>query len=225
MYEFVHAAPETATTPARTAHTASRAGYEAVVLRNHFDVEEGADTYPSYDVPDEPAIPVQEGVEVRPDGVESLHQGIRRAEREGAAVVAVHSGDETVNRAAIQADVDMLAHPNRGRGRSFDHVLAREAADAGVAVELTLAPVLRGSGGERVKAIRDLQATLKLVRKYGTPFVVSADPRTHLHIRSPRELRAVARLVGIEDNEFDRGTNETPADLLSDGDEPVEVVG
>ena len=223
MYEFVHAAPETRTTPARTALTASRAGYDAVVLRNHFDAD-GEDAYPFYDVPDKPAVPVHEGIEVRAEGVEELHEGVNRAEMEDAAVVAVHGGDETVNRAAIEAGADLLAHPNRGRGRSFDHVLAREAADAGVAVELSLASVLRASGGERVRAIRDLQTTLRLVRKYGTPFVVSADPRTHLHIRAPRELRAVGDTVGIGDDEFDRGTEETPARLLADDDAPVEVV-
>lgn len=203
---------------------ASRAGYDAVVLRNHSNAEEGVDAYPSYDVPDGPAIPVHQGVEVRADGVEALHEGVRLAEREGAAVIAVHGGDEPINRAAIEARVDLLAHPNRGRGRSFDHVMAREAADAGVAVELSLAPVLRSSGGERVSAIRGLNTTLKLARKYGTPFVVSADSRTHLHLRAPRELRAVARLVGVEDDEFDRGTAETPARLLNDEEGPVEVV-
>ncbi|MFP4189312.1 MAG: RNase P subunit p30 family protein [Halobacteriales archaeon] len=221
MFEFVHAAPETQTTPARMAYTAERAGYDAVVLRNHFDAR---GDYPSYDVPDDPSVTVHEGVEVRADGVETLHEGVRRAESEGAALVAVHGGDETVNRAAVDADADLLAHPNRGRGRSFDHVLAREAAEAGVAVELSLAPVLRASGGERVRAIRDLRATLKLVRKYGTPFVVSADARTHLELRAPRELRAVACLVGIEDDEFERGVEETPRELLADDDAPVEVV-
>jgi len=222
MYEFVHAAPETRTTPARTALTAARAGYDALVLRNHTD----ADDYPSFDVPDDPPVPVHEGVEVRAENVEELHEGVRRAEREDAAVVVAHGGDESINNAAVDAGVDLLAHPNRGRGRgrSFNHVLARDAAEAGVAVELSLAPVLRASGGERVEAIRDIHETLKFVRKYGTPFVVSADPYTHLQIRAPRETRALARLIGIEDDEFERATHETPATLLEDDDSPVEVV-
>jgi len=223
MYEFAHAAPETRTTPARMALTAARAGYDALVLRNHTD----ADDYPSFEVPDDLPVPVHEGVEVRAEDVESLHESVRRAEREDAAVVVAHGGDESINRAAIGAGVDLLAHPNRGRGRgrSFDHVLARDAADAGVAVEIALAPVLRSSGGERVKALRDLRATLRLVRKYDTPFVVSADPDTHLQVRAPRETRALARLVGIEDDEFERATKETPERLLADDDESVEVVG
>lgn len=221
MHDFVHAAPETATTPARMAQTAAHAGYDAVVLRNHFNPD---DAYPSYDVPDGTGIPMHEGVEVRADGVEPLHEGVRRAERGGAEVVAVHGGEEALNRAAIQADVDLLAHPNRGRGRSFDHVLAREAAESGVAVELSLASVLRSSGGERVEAIRDLHTTLKLVRKYGTPFVVSADARTHLELRAPRELRAVAYLIGIDEEEFDRATDETPRRLIEDDGADVEVL-
>lgn len=222
MYEFVHSAPETHTTPSRMALTVARAGYDAVVLRNHTDVDE----YPPFDVPDDLPIPVYEGVEVRAKNVEEMHEGVRRAEREDAALIAVHGGDETINRAAIDAEADLLVHPNRNRGRgtSFDHVLAREAAEKGVAVELSLAPVLRASGGERVEAIRDLHTTLKLVRKYGTPFVVSADPYTHLQVRASRETRALARLVGIGDAEFERATEDTPERLLKDDDTPVEVV-
>lgn len=201
--------------------TAERAGYDALVLRNHTD----ADTYPSFDVPEDPAVPIHEGVEVRAEGVEELHERVRRAEREDAVVVA-HGGDESINRAAIDAGVDLLAHPNkgRGRGRPFDHVLAREAAEAGVAVELSLAPVLRSSGGERVEAIRGIHETLKFLRKYGTPFVITADPYTHLQVRGPRELRAVARLIGIGDDEFEGATHETPERLVADDDESVEVV-
>jgi len=228
MYEFVHAAPETRTTPTtpttptRMALTAERVGYDAVVLRNHT----GADEYPSFDAPDDPPVPVHDGVEVRAEDVEEMHEGVRRAERGEAAVIAVHGGDETINRAAVEAGVNLLAHPNkgRGRGRSFDHVLAREAAENGVAVELSLAPALRSSGGERIKAIRDLRTTLKLLRKYNTPFVVSADPYNHLQVRAPRELRALAHLVGVEDDEFERATDETPARLLEDDDAPVEVL-
>lgn len=204
------------------AHTAERAGYDALVLRNHTD----ADGYPSFEVPEDPAIPIHEGVEVRAESLEELHEGVRRAKRQGAAVVVVHGGDESINRAAIDAGVDLLAHPNRGSGRelSFDHVLAREAAESGVAVELSLAPVLRASGGKRVEAIRGIHETLNFVRKYETPFVVSADPYTHLQLRAPRELRALARLVGIEDEEFETATNGTPALFLKDDDDSVEVV-
>ncbi len=215
MYEFVHAAPETCATPSRVAYTAARAGYDAVILRNHSDADEA-------EVPDETHVPVYEGVEVRANNVEGLHEEVRRYE--DADIVAVHGGDEAINRAAIDAGVDLIAHPSRGRGRSFDHVLARKAADEGVAVELSLASVLRSSGGERVGAIRDIHELLMLSRKYGTPFVVSADPRDHLELRAPRELRAVARLVGVEDDEFGRATTETPERILADNDAPVEVV-
>lgn len=224
MYEFAHAAPETHTTPARMALTAERAGYDALVLRNHT----GADEYPEFDVPDDAPVPVHEGVEVRAEGVESLHEGVRRAEVEGTDLIAVHGGDSSINSAAVEHDgVDLLAHPNRNRGsgRSFNHVLAREAAENGVAVEFSFAHVLRKSGGERVKVLRDIHETLGLIHKYGTPFIITADPYTHLHLRAPRELRALARLVGFGDDEFERATCETPESLLADDDEPVEVVG
>ncbi|MDZ7688179.1 MAG: hypothetical protein U5J64_05550 [Halobacteriales archaeon] len=77
MYEFVHAAPETRTTPTRMALTAASAGYNALVLRNHTDTDE----HPSFDVPEDTPIHVHVGVEVRADGVEELHETVKACRR------------------------------------------------------------------------------------------------------------------------------------------------
>jgi len=220
MYEFVHTAPETNTTVRRFALTADRQGYDALVVRNHYSPDTDIQSLP--EVPDDTEIPVYEGAELRAGNVESLHHGIRKAEGANLNLIAVHGGDESINRAAIDAGIDVLAHPNRGSGgktrggRSFDHVLAREAAEEGVAVEFNLTSVLRGSGGERVKKLRRIHETLKLIRKYDTPYVVSGDPFSVLELRGPREVRALCELIGFEPDEGHAGMCENAEELLND---------
>ncbi|MEF8976334.1 MAG: RNase P subunit p30 family protein, partial [Halapricum sp.] len=103
-----------------------------------------------------------------------------------------------------QPAVDVLAHPMVGEG-DFNHVLAKAAARNGVHVELSLRRVLRADGGERVQALRDLRKLRELLADADAPFVVSTDPRSHLQLRAPRELRALGDVLGFDEGEIDTG--------------------
>ena len=194
MYEAVHARPDGRSTVARQALTAAEYGFDGIVVRNHGD--EPADYDPeaiseAYDVD------VATGIEVRADdpSVASGYVGNYRPER---TVVGVHGGDPQMNRFAVeQTAVDVLAHPMRGDG-DFNHVLAAAAAENGVRVEFSLAPVLRQEGGSRVRAIQDLRKLRELVADADAPYVVSADPVGHLQFRAPRELVAVGETIGFD---------------------------
>ncbi|RXK51297.1 RNase P subunit p30 family protein [Halorientalis pallida] len=203
MYESVHARPDGESTLARQALTAAEYGYSGVVVRNHgdrpceADYDEIAETY---------GIDVVDGVEVRADDP-SRASGFVGSYREEKTVVSVHGGDTRLNRFAVeQAAVDVLAHPMDGG--DFNHVLAKEAARNGVRVEFSLARVLREQGGTRVRAIQDLRKLRELVETYDVPYVVSVDPTTHLHLRAPRDLRAVGEVIGFSDEQIAQGLRE-----------------
>jgi len=204
MYEGVHAAPDGASTVSRLALTASEYGYDGVVVRNH------GDSPASYDpgaVREEYGVDVVTGVEVRASDP-SRASGFVGSHRADATVVAVHGGDPAINRFAVeQPAVDVLAHPMAGEG-DFNHVLAREAADNGVRVEVTLRPALRREGGRRVRALRDLRKLWEILDHYDAPYVVSADPHSHLQLRAPRELRALGDVVGIDPDDVAAGLAE-----------------
>lgn len=203
-YAPVHARPDGDSTVARLALTASEYGYDGIVVRNHgdapaaFDRDAVADTYD---------LDVVEGVEVRADdpGRASGFVGNHRQDR---VVVAVHGGSEAINRFAVeQPAVDVLAHPLRGDG-TFDHVLAAEAAENGVRVEVSLRDVLSERGGRRVRRLQDLRRLREVIEAYDVPYVVGADPRSHLAMRAPRELAAVGEAVGFERAAIDEGLRE-----------------
>jgi ribonuclease P/MRP protein subunit RPP1 len=203
MYEAVHARPDGASTVSRLARTASEYGFSGLVVRNHGDSRHDADLDRVRDRYD---IDVVDGVEVRADDPSraSGYVGNYRPER---TVVCVHGGSNRMNRFAVeQPAVDVLAHPMDGG--DFNHVLAKEAARNGVRVEFSLARVLRVEGGRRVQAIQDLRKLRELVDYYDVPYVVTGDARSHLHLRAPRELRAVGEAVGFTAEQIDAGLAE-----------------
>ena len=204
MYEGVHARPDGESTVARMALTARDYGFDGIVVRNHGDLPA---SYDPATIPEEYGVDVVTGVEVRADDV-SRASGFVGSARDDQTVVAVHGGDAEINRFAVeQPAVDVLAHPMRGDG-DVNHVLAQAAADNGVRVEFDLGPVLRGEGGERVQAIADLRKLREILTQYDVPFVVSANARSHLEVRAPRELQAVGEAIGFTEGEIEAGLEE-----------------
>lgn len=198
-YEAATAHPDGDSTVARLARTAAECGYEGLVVRNA-----DAAGYDPDAVAAEYGVDVVSGVEIDVDEPSRAagHLGnVRSGTRTDYTVVAVAGGSGEMNRFAAGNDrVDVLARPLRGAGE-FDHVVADEARQHGVRVEFDLSVALRRSGGDRVRALQGLRRLREIVLDRGAPFVVSARPRSHLQVRSVRELVAVGEAVG-----FDRET-------------------
>lgn len=204
MYEAVHARPGGESTVARLALTAADCGFDGIVVRNHGDAPAG---YDPAEVAEAYGVDVVTGVEVRAEDP-SRASGYVGNHRRDHEIVAVHGGDPAINRFAVeQPAVDVLAHPTAGDG-GVNHVLARAAADNGVRLEVSLAPVLRESGGSRVRAIAALRTLAEVIDQYDAPYVVSADPRNHLELRAPRELAAVGEVLGVDDGWVNEGLAE-----------------
>lgn len=204
MFEAVQPVPEGDTTAARFAATAADYGYEGIVVRNRggspieYDADRIRETYD---------VDVITGVEIRaPDP--SRASGHLGTLRETTPIVLLGGGTKALNRFAVEQDrVDVLTRPLAGDGE-FDHVLAREAADHDVRVEVNFERILRTRGGTRVQAIADLQRLRRLLTHYDVRFVVSAAPNTHLQLRAPRELIAVGEVVGFDRAQIEAGLAE-----------------
>lgn len=204
MYAAVHAHPDGDATVARQALTASEYGYDGIVVRNHGDAQ--AD-YDPVAIAETYGVDVVPGVEVRAEQP-SRASGFVGNYREDRPIVAVHGGAAAINRFAVdQAAVDVLAHPLAGDA-DVDDVLVRTAADNGVRLEVSLRPILRATGGTRVRAVDALQRLWQLVEAYDAPYVVSGDPRSHLALRAPRELSAVGAQLGIDGDDVRAGLVE-----------------
>ena len=113
-----------------------------------------------------------------------------------------------MNRFAVEhPPVDVLAHPMAGDG-DVNHVMANAAAENGVHLEVSLSRILRADGGARVQAVRDLRKLREIVEACGAPYVVSADPYSHLQLRAPRELAALGETLGFSAEQLTTGLAE-----------------
>jgi ribonuclease P/MRP protein subunit RPP1 len=201
VYEAVHAHPDGDSTVARFAATAASVGYDGVVVRSD------ADARPEYDrreVVEGYGIDVVSGVELDAQN-RSQASGALANLRDSATVLLVRGGTPDLNRFAAESPrVDVLSGPMRGDG-DVNHVVVKAADRNSVHLEFDVSRVLRASGGERVQALRGLRKLRELVEHYDAPYVVSADPTSHLHVRAPRELLAVGEEIGFDRDQVAAG--------------------
>ncbi len=201
MYEAVHAHPDGETTVARHAVTAARYGYDGIVVRTRDALdaatENGEPARDAAAIRDEYDVDVVDAVEIDADGPTSASGSVGnfRSER---TVVCLVGGDAALNRFAVEEPrIDVLTRPMSGSG-AFNHVFAKAARDNGVHVEFDFGPLLRATGGHRVRAVADLRKLREIVTYYDAPYVVSANAGSHLELRAPRELVAAGEAVGFE---------------------------
>lgn len=204
MYEAVHASPDGDSTVARFARTAASLGYDGVVVRSRsharpeYDREELVETY---------AVDVVSGVELAAEDRERASGAIKDL-REDVTLLVARGGSPDLNRFIAESErVDVLAGPMRGGG-DVNHVIVKTAKRNGVRIEFDLARVLRESGGKRVEALRGLRKLREIVEYFDAPYVVSADPISHLHLRAPRELLAVGEEIGFDREQIETGLAE-----------------
>lgn len=204
MYEGVHAYPDGDATVARLALTAGDYGYDGVVVRNHGDRQ--AD-YDAAAVADNYGVDVVPAIELRTNDRSQASELVKRY-RETRTLVCLHGGDSAMNRFACEQErVDVLAHPMAGDG-DVNHVFVKAAKRNGVRLEFNFGPILRQDGGQRVKAIKGLRKLRELVEHIDAPYVVSADPASHLELRAPRDLIAVGETVGFSEEQIREGLRE-----------------
>ncbi|MXV64272.1 ribonuclease P [Natronorubrum sp. JWXQ-INN-674] len=204
MYEAVHAHPDGDSTVARLAKTAADCGYEGVVVRNHHDSRA---EYDAERIGEEYGIDVVEGLEIRAADPQEAGGSVGNY-RTSQTILGVHGGTNAMNRFAVENDkVDVLAHPMADHG-DVNHVLVKAAVENGVRIEFNLSGVLRTSGGRRVRVIQSLRKLEEIVDYFDAPYVVSADPNSHLEVRTPRELRALGEQIGFSKAFIEAGLTE-----------------
>jgi len=193
----IHAFPEGSDSPSRLALAARRLGYSGIVISNHSGYEL---LFLPEAVQRVKGIDVAWGTEVVSKDQRALI-GKTSALRRSYEVVAVHGGFEAINRAACEnPNVDILLHPEAGRS-SLTIAMARSAKLNQVAIGFDLSPMIRLRGGPRTRWLELVARNLAMARKFRLPMVISADVRSHLDLRSPRDLMALAELAGMEDKE------------------------
>jgi ribonuclease P/MRP protein subunit RPP1 len=190
----LHALPDGSDSPSRMALAAKKLGYSGIIISNHSSAGEASGIDAAGLVR---GIEVAIGVEIVAADQRALHARAASL-RDRADFLAVHGGDERINRAACEdPNVDMLAHPHGGR-TGIGVAAAKAAKDNQVAICLDLGSMINLRGGSRVRWMEMVRRDLDLIDKFDLRLMISTSPRSHLDLRSPRDLVALASLLGVE---------------------------
>jgi len=212
FYDFcVHAAPDGDNTAQELTALARHFGYSGITLANHSD--KLPQSRPVLSLPD--GFEIFKGIELVEENPSKLH-GLIGKFRKSVDVLIVHGGSETVNRAALENPrVDILNHPAFDKSSGLNQVLAKAAAENGVAIGLTLRPLLNSRGSRRIRLLSDLRANLDLARKYEVSVVLSSDAISCFDLRSPMEALALAEICGLEEEEAIEAMSTVPEKIIS----------
>ncbi len=136
----------------------------------------------------------------KPDNVPRIAKKVRKK----VELVLVNGGNLEVNRKACEtSEVDILTHPELGRNDpGLDYVMAKLARKNNVSIEFNFRNILLSYKKSRSDIFSNMLENAKLVRKYGTPFVLSTGAIEHYDLRSPSELISFGRVLGLDPREI-----------------------
>ncbi len=190
----LHTIPDGSDSPSRMALAAKRLGYSGIIITNHTNTGRAFGFDAARRVG---GIEVVMGSEIVATTQRALHAKATSL-RERSDFIAVHGGDDKINRAACEdPNVDLLAHAHDGRS-GIGVAAAKAARDNQVAIGLDLSPMIRLRGPSRVRWMETVRRDLDLIRKFDLNLMISTGAKSHLDLRSPRDLVALASLLGLE---------------------------
>lgn len=144
-------------------------------------------------------IDVVNAVMLKPKSPGELNTLAEKA-RKKAEVLMVHGGDYDINRAACENPlIDVLCHPELGRKDSgLDHICAKAAAENKVAMEINFREILESYKKQRVHVIAAMKKNAMLCENYNASVVATSGAVTKWNMRAPRDLAAVANILGLK---------------------------
>ncbi|WP_407421465.1 ribonuclease P protein component 3 [Methanobrevibacter sp.] len=124
---------------------------------------------------------------------------IVRKYRKKSSCISVLGGDLKVNRASLEnIQIDVLSKPYLKRYDSgLNHVLAKEAKDNNVAVEIVFSDVLKSYLTHRSKVLANFRDIYKLHRKYDFPLILSSGAEFVFDLRTVKDFQAVFTQSGL----------------------------
>ncbi len=139
-----------------------------------------------------------------------------RSLRNKTNILMVDGGDLKINRAACEnVKVDILSRPYyKRRDCGLNHVLSREAAKNNVAIELCFSDLLKSRNSLRSKIIAHFRDIIKLQRKFQFMLLITSGARTIYDLRTPQDIMALYRCLGLKKEEILRAISDSPSFIL-----------
>ena len=200
FYEWnIKALPEGSDSPSRLGLAAKHLGYDGIIICN----SEPGNIFRPEASEKINGVSISFGARVVANTPRSMLSRVDSF-RSKYPFIAVCGGSEEINRAACENPiVDVLIHPGNGK-----HILEISSARAAklnqVAIGIDLSPLIWLRGSSRSKWMSVIGRSLDLIRKFDLDIMITAGCRSHLDLRAPRDLLALAEIVGLERTEAER---------------------
>lgn len=140
---------------------------------------------------------------------------IARKYRNKSSCISVLGGNLKVNRACVEnIQIDVLSKPYFKRYDSgLNHILAREAKDNNVAIEIVFSDILKSYLAHRSKVLSNFRDIYKLHRKYEFPLILSSGAESIMDIRTVKDFNAVFTQTGLTSHEVE-SSFKTAEDII-----------
>lgn len=196
--EIVKAFPEGSDSASRLALAAKRMGYQSIMICN----EAPDRIFRPKAIRHVKGINVILGAEVCASNPRALRSRVSSL-RPRFPFLAFSGYSEEMARAACEdPNMDlMLLRPELRRPLGI--VSAKAAKQNQVAIGFDISPLVRWRGSARSRWLETVNRSLELSRKFDLAMAITIDARSHLDLRSPRDLAALAEVAGFEPNEAD----------------------
>lgn len=160
-------------------------------------------------------IELVQGVKIVASNANELRHLVDKV-REKVAVVSVAGGNYQINRAACEySKVDMLCHPSLARTDSgLDEVCLNAAAANSVAIELNFREVLYSYRRMRSLILANMAANMRLCEALHVPMVIASGAQSTDDLRDPRELIAIANVLGLELSKAFSTVSDVPSQII-----------
>ena len=158
-------------------------------------------------------------LEIKSNNVSEIGK-ITRKFRNKSSCISVVGGDLKVNRNVLEnIQIDVLSRPYLRRYDSgLNHVLAKEAVNNNVAVELCFKDVLKSYLAPRAKVISNFKDVYTLYRKFDFPLVLSSRAESIFDIRTTHDFIAFFKQTGLSVLEIQKSFNTAQNILEFNGD-------
>lgn len=196
FYECLNAFPEGAASASRMALTAKELGYQGIIICN----QEPNKIFMPQATEMIRGIDVAIGVEVTASGSKALKSRISALRARYPFLMVSAGSEETIRAASEDPNVDLLMHPCEVR-RPLTIATARAAKLNQICIGFDLSPLVTLRGSSRSRWLEAARRNLQLLRKFELLPVITASARSHLDLRSPRDLIAMAEVAGFEIDE------------------------
>lgn len=193
---------------------AGRLGYDGVAVFKD-DQQHSTENSEWKTLKEKYPIELYKGILIRAKNPEDMRQKVNKA-RKKVDVVMVSGGDQKINRAACespQVDIVSKTYHNR-RDCGINHVIAKKAAQNEVAIELNIKHLTKTSSYLHYRVLSHFREIIKLKKKYDFPLIITSDAKSIYDLHTPRDLLALSRCFGLDQEEATATLSETPLNII-----------